>query len=255
LTAETDLLRAEGVSHVFRDGKKGLDGASLSVRAADFLLLAGRNGAGKTLLAQRLAGLRKPQEGRVLYRGEPMGSKLSELRSKVGIVFQDAQAQVIGQTVFEDAAFGPSNLALPREECEASAMRALERVSMEGMGSRNPTTLSGGELRRLAIAGLLAMGRECLILDEPFANLDYPSIRMVLETLVALHSGGAAIILLTHEIEKALAHATRLAVMDAGKIVFEGDPDALGPGDFAAYGLHNPYRARKSRADLSWLIA
>jgi biotin transport system ATP-binding protein len=253
--AGTELLRAEGVSHAFRDGRRGLDGVNLSVRESDFLLLAGRNGAGKTLLAQRLAGLRKPQEGRILYRGTPTGSRLAFLRAKAGIVFQEAQAQVIGQTVFEDVAFGPSNLGLSREECEDRASSALGRVSMEGMGLRNPATLSGGELRRLAIAGLLAMGRECLILDEPFANLDYPSIRMVLETLVALHSNGTAIVMLTHEIEKALGHATRLAVMDAGKIVFEGEPDALGPGDFLSFGLHNPYRARKSRADLSWLIA
>ncbi len=253
MSARPELLSALGLSQRFRDGSLGLDAVDLSIREGDYLLLAGRNGAGKSLLSLRLAGLRKVQEGRISYRGSPSPVRPAELRKRVGIVLQDAQTQVIGQTLLEDAAFGPSSMRLSREECEHRARGALERVSLGDLADRNPVTLSGGELRRLAVAGLIAMGHEILILDEPFANLDYPSIKSVLSTLEDIRSGGATIVVLTHEIEKVLAHANRIAIMEKGRIAFDGDPDALSGQDFEAFGLHDPFRTRTKRSELSWL--
>jgi biotin transport system ATP-binding protein len=248
-----ELFRVESISHTFRNGELGLFDLSFALMEGDFLVLAGRNGAGKTLLMRQLIGLTRLQKGKIFYRDKPAFADLPQLRSRVGLVFQDAQAQIVGQTVEDDVAFGPANLGLKREEIKKRTEKALRLASLERVAERSPETLSGGERRRLAIAGVLAMEAECLILDEPFANLDLPSIRSVLGTLVDLHSGGKTIIVLTHEIEKVLAHATRLIVLDAGKIAYDGSPDEFSPERFREHGLQNPYRIHRDRADLSWL--
>ncbi len=247
------LLEARGLVHRFRDGSKGLDGASFRLDEGDFMVLAGRNGSGKTLLMRHLIGLRKADGGEVLYRGRPIHADLRGLRTRVGLVFQEAEAQIVGQTVAEEVAFGPANLRLPRAEIGRRVEAALASVDLSWAAGRRPDSLSGGERRRLAIAGILAMDAECIILDEPFANLDLPSIRLVLRSLVDLHRSGKTILVLTHELEKVLAQATRLAVMDAGRFVWDGPPEGPGPSALDAWGLMDPYRGGLSRGDLSWL--
>ncbi len=249
----TELLRLEKVDHRFSDGSLGLSEISLCLNQGDFLVLAGRNGSGKSLLVRHLLGLCRPSSGRVLYRGVPISAQLEKVRSALGLVFQEAEAQIIGQTVDEDVAFGPENLRLPRRLIEERREKAMRRVHLDGLGGRLPDSLSGGERRRLAIAGSLAMEAECLILDEPFANLDLPSIRLCLETIVELHASGTTILLLTHELEKVLAHANRLAIMERGRLAYDGSPDDFYPEEFERYGLANPYRSYQRRADLSWL--
>jgi biotin transport system ATP-binding protein len=248
-----ELFRVENLSHTFKNGERGLSGLSFAINEGEFLVLAGRNGAGKTLLMRQLIGLSRLQEGRIFYRGRPAFEDLPLLRSRVGLVFQDAQAQIVGQTVEDDVAFGPSNLGLKRDEIKTRTEKALKLASLERAAARAPETLSGGERRRLAIAGVLAMEAECLILDEPFANLDLPSVYAVLGTLVHLHAAGKTIIVLTHEIEKVLAHASRLIVLDEGNIAYDGAPDDFPPERFRDHGLQNPYRIHRDRADLSWL--
>jgi biotin transport system ATP-binding protein len=252
-----ELVRAEGLSHRFRDGGLGLDSVDLCLREGDFLVLAGRNGSGKSLLARHLAGLARPSSGRVLWRGADLAGDPSAARKGLGMVFQDADAQIVGQTLLEDAAFGPANLRLPPGEVERRALAALELVGLAGLGRRRPDSLSGGERRRLAVAGALAMHPDCLVLDEPFANLDYPAIRRLLSIVVGLHEAGTTILLLTHELEKVLAHATRLAVMDGGRLAWEGAPDALGRGAFEGFGLRDPFGAAGGEAAavgaLTWL--
>jgi biotin transport system ATP-binding protein len=248
-----ELLRTEDLWHRFPDGKAGLAGVSLSIKKGDFLVLAGRNGSGKSLLVKHMIGLKEPSSGKVLFRGESVMKNLLKVRSSVGLVFQDAESQVIGQTVGEDVAFGPENLRLDRQEIDGRVKSSLTRVGMAGMEERQPDSLSGGEKRRLAIAGVLAMDAECLILDEPFANLDLDSIRMVMRTLRDLHSRGSTILLLTHELEKVLALATRLVVLQSGAIRFDGDPDDFPADGFERYGLADPYKASAKRSDLAWL--
>lgn len=248
-----ELLRAVDLWHRFPDGKNGLAGVTLALGEGEFIVLAGRNGSGKSLLAKHLIGLNRPSSGSVLFLGQNIERDLRRVRSSVGLVFQDAEAQVIGQTVAEDVAFGPENLKMGRAEIEERVSRALEKVGMAGMGERRPDSLSGGEKRRLAIAGVLALDARCIILDEPFANLDLASIRMVVRSLRDLHRDGTAILLLTHELEKVLALATRLVMLDSGRIGYDGDPDSFPRADFETYGLSDPYRSYAERSELAWL--
>ena len=248
-----ELLAAKGLTHRFRDGCLGLDRVDLAVARGDFLVLAGRNGSGKSLLARHFVALERPSSGEVLCRGVPVASDPASARLAVGFVFQDSGAQVVGQSLLEDAAFGPSNLGLPWPEVEARARRALGLVGLSGLEERRPDSLSGGEGRRLAIAGALALDPECLLLDEPFANLDLPAIRDLLGVIVGLHAAGRTVVVITHELEKVLAHATRLAVMDSGRVVYDGEPDGLEASRYAALGLMDPFRSGLALSELSWL--
>ncbi len=248
-----ELLAARGLVHRFRDGTRGLDSVSVAVGEQDFLVIAGRNGSGKTLLMRHFIGLATPASGGVFYRGEPIGRILDTLRAEVGLVFQDADCQILGQTVAEDVAFGPSNLCLPPDRIARRVAESLRDLHLEGRESRSPESLSGGEKRRLAIAGVMAMRPGCIILDEPFANLDLVSIRQVLQSLTELHARGKTIVVLTHELEKVLAHATRLAIMDGGRIVYDAGPEPGIPGIFETHGLMDPFRSGRRLGDLTWI--
>jgi biotin transport system ATP-binding protein len=237
----TELLRAEALRHVFADGTEGLGGIDLTIGKGDFLLIAGRNGSGKTLLARHLVGLSFPSSGRVLFRGQPLGRDLRELRRTVGYVFQDTDCQILGQTVEEDVAFGPANLGLSPAEIKSRVKEALAEARLDSSAARRPETLSGGEKRRLAIAGVLAMGSECLILDEPFANLDYESVLDLAALCAGLKKGGRTLVVVTHELEKILDLADRLVVLEGGHKVYDGAPRGPEPGFFPAHGLACPY--------------
>lgn len=243
-----ELLRAEALRHVFPDGVEGLRGVDLTIAAGDFLVLAGRSGSGKTLLARHLAGLVRPSAGQVLLQGEPLGRETRKRRTTVGYVFQDTDSQILGQTVEEDVAFGPANLGLAPEEIRRRVDLALDEARLYGARSRRPETLSGGEKRRLAIAGVLAMGSDCLLLDEPFANLDYDSVLELRALCSELARGGRTILVVTHELEKILDLATRLVVLEVGRVLYDGKPQGLEPAFFAAHGLVSPYEA-----GLAWM--
>lgn len=248
-----EIARVEDLVHRFPDGGLGLDGAELRIDEGDFLVLAGRNGSGKSLLARHLIGLARPSAGQVLCRGCAVAADPFAARRTIGLVFQESDAQIVGQTLFEDAAFGPANLGLPRAEIETRASEALALVGLSGLEGRRPDSLSGGERRRLAIAGVLAMRPDCVLLDEPFANLDLPAIRSLLSVIVALHADGRAIVVVTHELEKVLAHATRLAVMEAGRVVYDGAPGGLERQRYEELGLRDPFRSGARLEDLTWL--
>jgi biotin transport system ATP-binding protein len=236
-----EFLRAEALRHVFSDGTLGLGGVDLSIMEGDFLLVAGRNGSGKTLLARHLVGLSRPSSGRILFRGNPLGRDAGELRRAVGYVFQDTDCQILGQTVEEDVAFGPSNLGLSPAETERRVGGALGVARLEKAAARRPETLSGGEKRRLAVAGVLAMGSECIILDEPFANLDYESVLDLTALCADLKAGGKTLVVVTHELEKALDLADRLVVLEGGLKIYDGVPRGPEPGFYPAHGLACPY--------------
>lgn len=237
-----ELFRAEGLLHLFPDGKPGLEDLSLSIDEGEFVIVAGRNGAGKSLLMRHFIGLSKPSAGSILYRGSPIASQISLIRREVGYVFQDTEAQIFGQTVEEDLAFGPANLGVQGKELEEAVCMALRDAHLEGMSNRRPLTLSGGEKRRLAIAGVLAMKPRCVILDEPFVNLDFPSVLEIIEVLKTLRAGGKTLIVLTHEIEKVFFLASRLVILNHGRIVFDAPPSQAKKEDFMQSGLVCPYR-------------
>lgn len=236
-----ELFATTSLSHRYKTGVDTLSGIDLRIEDGEFLVLAGRNGSGKTLLVRHLVGLSRPLSGSVTFRGSPVESRLREVRKAVGFVFQDTEAQILGQTVEEDVAFGPSNMGLPAEEIRLRTAEALCLTGLSGSERRRPETLSGGEKRRLAIAGVLSMRPECLILDEPFANLDYESVMEVTRICKELSHQGKTILMVTHELEKVLQLATRLIILDKGKKVYDGRPTAPEPAFFTTHGLACPY--------------
>jgi biotin transport system ATP-binding protein len=247
------LLSVRNLSVRFGEAEKPLtvlDRINLDLREGEFLLVAGSNGSGKTLLMRCMAGLLKAQEGEILFRGRPLSGAL---RRELGIVFQDAEAQILGETVEEDTAFGPKNLGLSREETKRRVEAALGAVDLEEKRQRAPRRLSGGEKRRLAVAGVLAMGCGIIIMDEPFANLDWPGVVQVLEILRTLKETGKSLIVLTHELEKVLALADRLLILHRGQIRDEGNPAAVLDRLDPAWGVRDPRRNYRAVGDCSWL--
>ncbi len=237
----SELFRVEHLSHRFRDGSEGLKNINLRIDDQECIVIAGRNGSGKTLLARHLVGISTPSSGSVFFRGIDARSDLKALRASVGFVFQDTDSQILGQTVAEDVAFGPSNLRLSPADIRERTQESLAEAKLESASDRRPESLSGGEKRRLAIAGVLAMRPDCLILDEPFANLDLESVRDIVRICGDLKQSGVTLIIVTHELEKILLLADKLVILDGGELCFSGHPAAADPELFALHGLACPY--------------
>jgi biotin transport system ATP-binding protein len=247
------LLEARDLGLSFDGGPDFLKGLSLSLGEGELVVLAGKNGSGKSLLCRILAGLIEPDSGEVLFGGKRLLSYPGSPALRVGYVFEDARLETLGERVLDDAIFGPANVGLGRREAEAKARGALELVGLSGKEDYFVSSLSGGEMRRLALAGILALGPAVLILDEPFANLDLPGVRAVLRLIVGLKESGKALLVATHELEKILGLADRLLVMDGGKLVLAGAPEAVLAQGVSAYGLRDPLLAPASVRELSWL--
>lgn len=209
---------------MFSDGTTALNDISLCINRGSFTILAGPNGSGKTVFMRHLNGLIRPTSGEILLEGVSITDNLSRTRRRIGLVFQDADAQIVGQTVARDTAFGPENLRLPRPVIEKRVTEVLNVTGLSGFEERRPHTLSGGEKRRLAVAGVLAMEPDLLVLDEPFTGLDWPGCADLIAVLNNLHAKGKSIFLITHDLAKILAHADRLILMNAGRIHADGDP-------------------------------
>ena len=246
------VLAAEGLGHRFPDGVWGLVDVNLRFSPGEFTVVAGPNGAGKTLFMRHLVGLAQPTTGRVTLDGRPIGDHLSEVRRRVGLVFQDSGAQIVGLTVGEEVAFGPRNRGWSPARTEEAVARSLDAVGLEGRRDEVCAHLSGGEKRRLAIAGVLACDPDVVVLDEPFTGLDLGAVRAVLATLVDLHTRGKTILLLTHELDKCLAHAGRLVLMADRRVLADGTPGELWdriPG----VQTHRPSGGPGRLAEMSWL--
>lgn len=247
------VLEAASLGHRFSDGSWAFRDIDFSISAGEISVLAGRNGAGKTFLAKHLAGLLEPTEGRVLVSGRDFRGIKENRAALVGYVFQDARLQTVGETVFDDALFGPTNLGLSPDEARSRAAEALDACGLRGMEDGFVHKLSGGELRRLAIAGVLALRPEAVILDEPFANLDLAGVRSVLGIVKEMADAGIAVLVVTHEIEKVLGMARSFAVMDGGRIVLSGEPGEVLAQGIESFGLRDPFRARRGVEGLTWL--
>ena len=246
------IIEINGLSHRFADGTQALDRIALTVAEGEFIVIAGANGCGKTTLLRHINGLMRPQTGSVHVAGISVKDRPAATRQKVGMVFQEADSQIVGETVFDDVAFGPENLRLPRDEIRQRVAEALDTVHMSAFAEHRPHQLSGGEKRRVAIAGILAMHSQILALDEPFSNLDYHGVRQLLKQILALHQAGHTILLATHDLSKVLAHADRLLVMAAGRIVRDGPPAESVKG-VDQYGVREPFASRQGMALASWL--
>jgi biotin transport system ATP-binding protein len=216
------LIQIEHLTYRFPDSNLGLKDVSLTINNGEFVVFAGHNGSGKTTLFRHLNGLLTPNSGDVSVGGISVYADMLRARQMVGMVFQDADSQIVGETVYSDVAFGPENLCLSPEEIHRRVMSALRTVGLEKLSDQRPHKLSGGEKRRLAIAGILAMESQVLVLDEPFANLDYSGTQQVLSRIVFLHRSGKTIMLATHDLGKIMAYADRLILMKNGEIIRDG---------------------------------
>jgi len=247
-----NIIEIENLSHRFSDGTMGLKNINFSISQGTFVVIAGRNGSGKTTLLKHLNGLLLPTKGVVKLFGQSVAKNLTWSRQMVGMVFQDADSQIVGETVLDDAAFGPENIGLDWAEIKRRVDRALETVGLLCYKDQKPHLLSGGEKRRLAIAGILAMEPKVLVFDEPFSSLDYPGVKEVLIQMISLHQAGHTILVAAHDLEKLIAHTDRLVIMQDGGIVRDGLPSQL-LGELEAFGIREPCASRLGMEVHSWL--
>ena len=221
------------VSHVYEADTnmavKALDDVSLVIQDGDFIGLIGHTGSGKSTLVQHLNGLMKATSGHIYYNGEDIDDDQfhkKELRSKVGLVFQYPEHQLFEVDVFSDVCFGPKNLGLSQKEVQLRAYEALKQVGLEDeYFYQSPFDLSGGQKRRVAIAGVLAMKPEVLILDEPTAGLDPKGRSEILELISSLREKtGMTIVLVSHSMDDVAEYVNRIIVMDHGRKMFDDVP-------------------------------
>ncbi len=245
-----ELLRVENLTYTVGENRSILKEVSFSIPKGSFTLLLGPNGAGKSALLRILKGLYPLKEGTIFLDNEDVTKKEKTRLGKIGLVFQDADSQIVGQSVEKDLRFGVANMGLEVGEQDRRIEEVLELLSMENQRHQNPHTLSGGEKRKLAIAGVLVMQPKLILLDEPFANLDYRSILATLKLLLRLQQEGHTIILVSHEIEKCLAHTDYVLVLEQGSLVEEGTPEEVLP-KLTAHGVYVP--KGKLLKELTWL--
>lgn len=249
---EIFLIEIRNLHLKYPDGTCALKGINLDISNGEFLLICGANGSGKTTLIRLICGLLKPTSGSIHINGmdHPYASK--EIRQLVGMVFQDSDSQIVGETVREDVAFGPENLGLSREEINHRVEWALRVMKLEGLAEKPCYLLSGGEKKRLAIAGVLAMKPQIILFDEPFSHLDYPGIQEVLKHMVHLHREGHTLVVATHDVEKVIAHADRMAILHEGEIEALGPPEEL-LTKLSHFGVRLPCYAIFGKEKVSWL--
>ena len=206
-----------------------LEDVSLTIDDGEFLILAGANGSGKTTLVRHFNGLLSPTSGTVLVDDRDVTEAPVYARTSVGMVFQNPRDCFVAPTVDQDVAFGPENLGLPREEIDARVSSALSAVGMTDRHEARIDRLSGGERARVAIAGALAMRPDHLVLDEPFAGLDWPARRSILDRIDDLSADGTGLVVVTHDLRDLRERADRIVALADGSVALDEAPDAVGP--------------------------
>ena len=227
-------LEVKHLTHTYSAGSAfqatAVHDVSLTIEDGEFVCIVGHTGSGKSTLVQHLNGLLKPTSGQVLVDGEDMNGENVDrrrIRQKVGLVFQYPEYQLFEETIAKDIAFGPKNQGLSEEEIDQRVRRAMAHVHLDydKYAERSPFDLSGGQMRRVAIAGVLAMEPKVLILDEPAAGLDPRGRERILGMLQELHrEGGVTIVMVSHSMDDISTLATRLVVMSRGELVMTGTP-------------------------------
>ena len=208
---------------------KAVDGVSMEIEAGEFVAVIGHNGCGKSTLAKHLNAMLLPDSGRVVVDGDDTAEdeKTFDIREKVGLVLQNPDNQLVASIVEEDVAFGPENLGVPPEEIRQRVDEALKAVDMYDYREHAPYKLSGGQKQRVAIAGILAIRPQCIVLDEPTAMLDPSGREEVISTLLKLNrERKMTVVLITHYMDEAVL-ADRVVVMDSGKVLTQGTPEEV----------------------------
>ncbi len=226
------LIEIRNLRHVYypsaADTVLALDGITLTIERGEFVAIVGGNGSGKSTLAKHLNALLLPTDGEVWVDGMDTRDRTAvwEIRQRVGMVFQNPDNQLVATVVEEDVAFGPENLGLPPAEIAARVEEALGIVEMRDYRRHEPHLLSGGQKQRVAIAGILAMRPQCLVLDEATTMLDPQGQREVMETITRLNRDGVTVIHITHAMEEA-AQCRRVIVLAGGRVALDGPPAAI----------------------------
>ena len=230
-------INLSNIYHTYSKGtpfeRLALADVSVAIEKGEIVAIIGHTGSGKSTLVQHLNGLLKPDKGTATIDDVDItakGVQAKNARQQVGMVFQYPEHQIFAETVFEDIAFGPRNKGFNEEEVAKAVREAMEFVGLDydTYAERSPFQLSGGQMRRAAIAGVVAMNPDYLVLDEPSAGLDPRSRNAVFREILALHkSRGIAIVLVTHSMEEAVKYANRMLVINGGKVLFDGEPAVI----------------------------
>jgi cobalt/nickel transport system ATP-binding protein len=219
------VVETKDITYEYPDGTKALEKVNFNVDDGKIVALLGPNGAGKSTLFLHFNGILRPSSGSVNIDGETVNydkKDLLKVRQKVGIVFQNPDDQLFAPTVLEDVAFGPMNMGLSKDEVEKRVKEALSRVGMEGFEKKPPHHLSGGQKKRVAIAGILAMKPKIMVLDEPTSGLDPKGASQILRLLYKLNQEGMTIVISTHDVDLVPLYASRVYIISNGKIIKEG---------------------------------
>ena len=248
-------IKLEGLSHTYQGGSPfqstALHDVNLVIEDRDLLALIGHTGSGKSTLAQHLNGLLQPTSGRVLLDGQDINEKSSDkraLRFAVGLVFQYPEHQLFEETVKKDIGFGPRNMGLGEAEVDARVREAMDKIGLpyDEIAEKSPFELSGGQMRRVALAGVLAMRPRILVLDEPTAGLDPRARDFLLNDVRRLHAEGTSVVMISHSMDDVARLATRVAVLEKGRLVMEGSPGEIFArvDRLSAMGLDVPQASR-----------
>lgn len=223
-----NVVEVTDLVFVYPDGSRALNSVSFSIKENSRVAMLGPNGAGKSTLLLHLNGLNLPQKGTVKVLGKNVHKKTEKwVRTKVGMVFQDPDDQVFSATVWDDVSFGPQNMGLNDDEISFRSEKALLAVGMLEYRNKPPYNLSYGQKKRVAIAGVLAMEPQIIVLDEPMAFLDPSGKKQVVDILEELHQRGITIIIATHDVDLAADWADQILVIKDGQIIAEGEPELL----------------------------
>jgi len=240
-------FRFDSVSYCYPDGTNALKSISLELGKGKKIALVGTNGSGKTTLLLQMNGILKPTSGKLYFEGrciEYGQAFLTELRKRVGYVFQDPNDQLFAATVRQDVAFGPLNMGLSLDEVKGRVNEALETVEMIDYANKPPHFLSMGQKKRVAIAGVLAMRPDIIIMDEPTSELDGKMVDQIMGLLSKLNSEGKTVIISTHDVDLALEWADQVLVLRSGTLLAQGDPMGIFENEdtLARSGLKIPLR-------------
>ena len=253
MTTQIKIINLSKTFQTSAGPKKALDNVSLEINEGECVVIGGENGSGKSVLMQIIAGLMDGDNHMVV---EPVETTMQFssvfVTGRVGLVFQEAETQILGETPAEDIAFGPKNLGWKKEDIQAAVRESLEQTGLTEKADFPARFLSGGEKRRLAVACMLAMKLPTIILDEPYANLDFGGVKQVNKLIRQLKAEGKTVIILTHEIEKCLGLADRFVVLFRGKKVFDGTPGMGLRHNLEAWNIRNPLVSYGKVEDLIW---
>ena len=227
-------ISLENVSYTYQSGtpfeRRALFDMTVTIKDGSYTAFIGHTGSGKSTIMQLLNGLYLPTSGQVkvddtIINSQSKNKEIKPIRKKVGLVFQFPESQLFAETVLEDIAFGPQNFGVSKEEAEQRAIESLKLVGLpEEFHRQNPFDLSGGQMRRVAIAGILAMQPDILVLDEPTAGLDPQGRKELMSLFKQLHLSGITIVLVTHLMDDVADYATAVNVMEKGRLVLSGTP-------------------------------